>query len=901
MILDLKALIEKFNPAVRTAMESAAALCVSRTNYEVEIEHFLLKAIEVENADLYLILSHFRLRPERVIASLRASLDRLKTGNARGPALSPALVKMLTEAWTLGSLNYGASEVRTGHALLATLSEESLARQIHDVSRELAGISVEELRRNLPKIVEGSSEARVYPLDIADTALLATDASPGSTVRTSTVFLDQYTTDLTKDAREGRIDPVIGRDVEIRQVIDVLMRRRQNNPILTGEAGVGKTAVVEGLALRVVTGDVPPALRQVRLHSLDLALLQAGASVKGEYENRLKGLVKEIKSSPHPVILFLDEAHTIVGAGAQAGQGDAANILKPALARGELRTIAATTWSEYKQYFEKDAALARRFQVIRVEEPSEAQCETMLRGVLSSLEEHHGVRVLDEALSAAVRLSHRYLPGRQLPDKAISVLDTACARVALSQSSVPPAMEVISRDVQSLETQGRVLKREQRSGAMHGERLIEIGSKLKQAKLDLGELQQRWDDEKTMVEQMRQLRALLEEEEGTSAKTEDGSEASVRAEHFRQLVDLRERLKEVQQRTPLTHPAVDGEMIGEVISEWTGVPLGTMLEDEIEKILTLEDALRKRVIGQDAALAAIAQRVQTSRANLDDPSKPVGVFLLVGPSGVGKTETALVLADLLYGGERNLITINMSEFQEAHTVSTLKGSPPGYVGYGVGGRLTEAIRRQPYSVLLLDEIEKAHPDVLELFFQVFDKGTMEDGEGRRINFRNTLILMTSNVTSDRITRMALESDGTLDSAEVVAAIRPELNHIFKPAFLGRTLVVPYFPVQDEVLDAITRLKLGRIQRQMQQNHGLALTYGDELIELVRQRCLEVESGARSVDNLLSNTLLPEISRQLLRCMATSEEHRTVTVGITESGELRYEWDAVEKIQELATA
>ena len=679
------------------------------------------------------------------------------------------------------------------------------------------------------------------------------------------------------------------------------MRRRQNNPILTGEAGVGKTAVVEGLALRIAAGDVPPALKQVRVHSLDLALLQAGASVKGEYENRLKGLIKEIKSSPLPIILFLDEAHTIVGAGAQAGQGDAANILKPALARGELRTIAATTWSEYKQYFEKDAALARRFQVIRVEEPSEAQCEAMLRGVLHSLEEHHAVRVLDEALSAAVRLSHRYLPGRQLPDKAISVLDTACARVALSQNATPPAMEAVARSVQLLETQQRVLEREQRSGASHAERLAEIESRLTAVEAERAKLQLRWDEERKIVQQMQAARAYLEAEQDLNKPARSQAEETTRLEQFRLLTTLRERLKEVQQRQPLTYPAVDSKMIGEVISEWTGVPLGTMLEDEIEKILTLEATLKTRVIGQDQALAAIAQRVQTSRANLDDPSKPIGVFLLVGPSGVGKTETALVLADLLYGGEQNLITINMSEFQEAHSVSTLKGSPPGYVGYGVGGRLTEAIRRQPYSVLLLDEIEKAHPDVLELFFQVFDKGIMEDGEGRRINFRNTLILMTSNATSDRILRMALEEETDLAAGDVVTAIRPELNRIFKPAFLGRTLIVPYLPVQDEVLDAITRLKLGRIQRRLLENHGIRLLYEDSLVELVRRRCLEVESGARSVDHLLSNTLLPEISRKMLQYMATGEEHRTITVGMTNAGTFDYVWDEAVMPAELVMA
>jgi len=880
MILDLKSLIERCNPATRAAMEGAAALCVSRTNYEVELEHFLLKAIEVEGGDLSLILDRVEIRRERIAAQLRESLHRLKTGNTRGPVFSPSLVKLLTQAWTLGTLNYGANEIRTGFALLAALSEDSLALRLNDISRELAGISSDVLRRDLASWTAGSKEESEAAH--AEGSAPAEESNGVSAPKPKSVFLAQYTTDMTEEARAGRIDAVVGRDPEIRQVIDVLMRRRQNNPMLTGEAGVGKTAVVEGLALRIVSGDVPPPLRHVRLHSLDLALLQAGASVKGEFENRLKGLVQEIKSSPQPVILFLDEAHTLVGAGAQAGQGDAANILKPALARGELRTIAATTWSEYKQYFERDAALARRFQVVKVEEPSEEQCESMLRGVLSALESHHGVRVLDEALAAAVKLSHRYMPGRQLPDKAVSVLDTACARVALSQSSTPPAMEAVSRRILSIERQSETLERERRSGGSHTERLADLEVELLQAKGEQAELQQRWETEKKSVEEMRGLREQLENDASV--------DNAARETKLERLKELREELARVQAYQPLTHPAVDGQIIGEVISEWTGVPLGRMLEDEVEKILTLEERLQRRVIGQEEALTAIAQRVQTSRAGLDDPSKPLGVFLLVGPSGVGKTETALALAELLYGGERNLVTINMSEFQEAHSVSTLKGAPPGYVGYGAGGRLTEAVRRQPYSVLLLDEIEKAHPDVLKLFYQVFDKGTMEDGEGRRIDFRNTLILMTSNAASELLTRMVLQAEETPTSTEIVAVLRPELNRIFEPAFLGRALIVPYFPVQDEVLETITRLKIQRIQHRLQQNHGVALEYDDSLVTLIRQRCLEVESGARSVDQLLANTLLPEISRQLLQRMALEEALGSVRVSATEEGDLLYEWE-----------
>lgn len=890
MISSLKSLVGKFDDTMRSAMESAAGLCVTRTHYEVEIEHFLTKAIEMEDADIALILEHYGVKRPRLLAELRASLDRLKTGNTRGPAFSPSLVKMFSEAWSIATLNFEATQIRTGHALMALLNEDGLSRLLHDVSKELQKVSLEALRKDFDGIVAASNETSIAAL--SKEATEGEEREKGS-VATPTPFLDQYTTDLTKEAREGRVDAVIGRDREIRQIVDVLMRRRQNNPILTGEAGVGKTAVVEGLALCIASGNVPPALRGVRLHSLDLALLQAGASVKGEFENRLKGLVQEVKASPQPVILFIDEAHTMIGAGGQAGQGDAANILKPALARGELRTIAATTWSEYKQYFEKDAALARRFQVVKIEEPSEALCEAMLRGILASLERHHGVRIMDEALASAVRLSHRYLAGRQLPDKAVSVLDTACARVALSQNASPSAMEEINRRVMALEAQKRVLTREQATGSPHEKRLAEIEAGLAEAQLKLNELKSRWEQENQLVQQIQALRTRLEDEmEGT---------ANNRLAAVQQLTQLQNTLRDLQQRTPLTHLAVDSQIVGEVISEWTGIPLGKMLDDEIAMIVSLEDGLRKRVIGQDQALVAIAQRVQTSRANLDDPGKPIGVFLLTGPSGVGKTETALALAELLYGGEHNLISINMSEFQEGHSVSTLKGAPPGYVGYGQGGVLTEAVRRQPYSVVLLDEVEKAHADVLELFFQVFDKGYMEDGEGRGIDFRNTLILLTTNAASDMIAKLTADPDTAPLPTDMVTAIRPELNRIFKPAFLGRTLVVPYYPVRDEVLKQIIRLKLSRIQKRLLENHRVMLTCHESLVDLVKQRCIEVESGARNVDHLLSNTMLPEISRQLLTRMVEGEALERITVGAAENGEFTYLWNAPEHEEALAQA
>ncbi|HEX3438460.1 MAG TPA: type VI secretion system ATPase TssH [Pseudacidobacterium sp.] len=890
MISSLKSLVGKFDDAMRSAMEGAAGLCVTRTHYEVEIEHFLTKTVEMEDADIALILEHYGVKRQRLLAELRASLDRLKTGNTRGPAFSPSLVKMFSEAWSIATLNFEATQIRTGHALMALLNEDGLSRLLHDISKELQKVSLEALRRDFDVIVAASSETSIAALskEAADV-----EAGERGKVETPTPFLDQYTTDITKEARAGRMDAVIGRDREIRQIVDVLMRRRQNNPILTGEAGVGKTAVVEGLALCIAAGDVPPALRDVRLHSLDLALLQAGASVKGEFENRLKGLVQEVKASPQPVILFIDEAHTMIGAGGQAGQNDAANILKPALARGELRTIAATTWSEYKQYFEKDAALARRFQVVRIEEPSEALCEAMLRGILASLERHHGVRILDESLASAVRFSHRYLAGRQLPDKAVSVLDTACARVALSQNASPSAMEEIHRLVMTLEAQKRVLTREQAAGASHEKRLAEIEAGLSEAQLKLNALKSRWEQENQLVQQIQALRTQLEGEiEGTT---------NTRLAVVQQLRQMQNTLRDLQQRTPLTHLAVDSQIVGEVISEWTGIPLGKMLDDEIAMILNLEDGLKKRVIGQDHALVAIAQRVQTSRANLDDPGKPIGVFLLAGPSGVGKTETALALAELLYGGEHNLISINMSEFQEAHSVSTLKGAPPGYVGYGQGGVLTEAIRRQPYSVVLLDEVEKAHADVLELFFQVFDKGYMEDGEGRGIDFRNTLILLTTNAASDMIAKLTADPDTAPLPTDMVAAIRPELNRIFKPAFLGRTLVVPYYPVRDEVLKQIIRLKLSKIQKRLLENHRVVLSCHESLVDLVKQRCIEVESGARNVDHLLSNTMLPEISRQLLMRMVEGEALERITVGAAENGEFIYSWNSIEHEEVLAQA
>ena len=909
--MNLKALIGKLNDTTRGALEGAAGLCLSRTHYDIEIEHYLTKLLDSSSNDAASILKHFEVDRSKLTGELARSLDRLKTGNARTPTLSPTLVKMLSEAWTLASIDYGAAQIRSGFTLLALASNDELARLMREVSREFQKVEVDALRKDFFAIVATSNEEAMA--DIADAAAAATP-SAGARPGGKTPNLDQYTVNLTEKAKTGKVDPVLGRDFEIRQVIDILMRRRQNNPILTGEAGVGKTAVVEGFALRVAQGDVPPPLRNVTVRTLDLALLQAGAGIKGEFENRLKGLIEEVKASPQPIILFIDEAHTMIGAGGQAGQGDAANLLKPALARGELRTIAATTWSEYKKYFEKDPALARRFQVVKVEEPIETQCLTMLRGIVPSLEQHHKVRILDEGLTAAVHLSHRYLAGRQLPDKAVSVLDTACARLALGQSATPPAIEDCVRQIDDLAVQRRILERETAVGTDHHERLEEIVTKSGQTETRLAELRSRFDQERTLVTAIRDLRAQLEAAaEPKAGSSEDGSGVrgvaaatlvapsssassavavapnavhvgALRAELTRAESDL----ASLQGETPMIRVAVDAQIVGEVISAWTGIPVGKMVKDEITTVLSLPSFLGQRVIGQMHALELIGQRISTSRARLDDPNKPIGVFMLVGPSGVGKTETALALSDLLYGGEHNLITINMSEFQEAHTVSTLKGSPPGYVGYGEGGVLTEAVRRRPYSVVLLDEVEKAHPDVLELFYQVFDKGNMEDGEGREIDFKNTIIILTTNAGTETMAKLCADPE-TMPSPEgLVKALKPELNKIFKPAFLGRMVVIAYLPIRDENMKTIINLKLGKIQRRIHENHRVNLTYDSAVVNEVAKRCTEVESGARNVDNILTNTLLPEISRQLLGRMAEGVATERIHVGIGEDGAFVYQ-------------
>ncbi len=913
MGISLKSIVSKLNDTTRTALEGAAGLCLARTHYDVEIEHFVLKLLDTTDSDFAKIAKQFGVDKARLSGELSRALDKLKTGNARTPSFSPSLFNMLTEAWTIGSLEYGAFQVRTGFAVLALVSHEDLSRIVREIGKELQKIEPEALRKQLPAIMADSLEyAAEAPAASGAPGAPATAKAGGKTPN-----LDQFTVNLTENAKKGKIDPVLGRDFEIRQIVDILTRRRQNNPILTGEAGVGKTAVVEGFAHRIIQGDVPPVLRNVTVRTLDLALLQAGAGIKGEFENRLKSLIEEVKSSPTPIILFIDEAHTMIGAGGAAGQGDAANLLKPALARGELRTIAATTWSEYKKYFEKDPALARRFQVVKVEEPTETSCNVMMRAVAPFLEKHHGVRILDEGVQAAVKFSHRYLPDRQLPDKAVSVLDTACARLSLGQNATPPAIEDATREIDDCDVQTRVLEREAALGADHSERLAAIAKKKAAAEARLAELNARWEKERDLVSRIREIRAKLEGEAhpavaaapaaavnapaavaaGAAATPTDSAAAPAEAAPAPAAIDpaaLRAELKtldaeleQLQGENPLMRICVDAQIVGDVISGWTGIPIGRMLKDEVQAILELEGVLGKRVIGQNHALAQISERIRTSKAGMEDPSKPIGVFMLVGPSGVGKTETAITLAEQLYGGERSMITINMSEFQEAHTVSTLKGSPPGYVGYGEGGVLTEAVRRKPYSVVLLDEVEKAHPDVLELFFQVFDKGKMEDGEGREIDFKNTIIILTSNAGTDTLMKLTADPETMPGPEGLVKALKPELNKIFKPAFLGRMVIIPYFPIRDEALKQIVRLKIAKIQKRLLETHKIPLTHDEAVVEEVAKRCTEVESGARNVDNILTNTMLPEISRYILSRMADRQKLAPIHVSIGADGNFVY--------------
>ncbi|GLR08549.1 type VI secretion system ATPase TssH [Mixta theicola] len=862
-------LFGKLDTLLFTSLESATAFCKLRGNPYVELVHWLHQLMQHQDGDLQQLIRHFSLDEEALTRDIVAALDRLPRGASAVSDLSEHIDSAVERAWVYGSLKFGVTRIRGGHLLIGMLKTFNLANVLKSISPQFSRLSADLLMEQFEAIFANSKEAQ--PESAQPESVLAAPQRQGT--------LAQYAQDLTARAREGKIDPVAGRDEEIRQMVDILMRRRQNNPLLTGEAGVGKTSVVEGLALRIAAGDVPPPLRDVQLWLLDMGMLQAGAGMKGEFEARLQALINEVHASPTPIVLFIDEIHTLVGAGGQQGTGDAANLLKPALARGQLRTIGATTWAEYKKYIEKDPALTRRFQTVQVHEPDEEKALLMLRSIVSTLEKHHQVLLLDEAVSAAVKLSHRYIPARQLPDKAVALLDTACARVAVSQGAQPPQLEDCLHRIAALETEREIAEREAKLASGGSERIVQLDARLATLAQERDALTERWQQERERVAAIISLRARLY-----------GEPADNLAALQQQLAEKQQALSVLQGEAPLLFAAVDASVVAAVVSDWTGIPLGRMVKNEIEAVLNLADTLSERVIGQHHGLELIAKRVRTARARLDDPDKPVGVFMLCGPSGVGKTETALALAESLYGGEQNIITINMSEFQEAHTVSTLKGAPPGYVGYGEGGVLTEAVRRRPYSVVLLDEIEKAHPDVHEIFFQVFDKGWMEDGEGRHIDFRNTIIILTSNVGSQLISAMCADPELMPEPEALSTALRGPLLEHFPPALLGRLLVVPYYPLSDTMLAAIVRLQLKRIQRRLEDNHAIISQIDDGVISQIVQRCTEVESGGRMVNAILTNTLLPQMSQLLLTASAHDQRYRYLRVSF-DQGEFQCQFEA----------
>jgi type VI secretion system protein VasG len=874
------ALFGKLNPLAYRAIDSATVFCKLRGNPYVELVHWIHQILQLQDSDLHQIIKKFALDPSRLVKDMTEALDRLPRGSTSVTDLSSHVEDAVERGWVFGTLMFGETQVRTGHLIVGMLKTSTLRNALLGISREFDKIKLDTLTDDFTGITGKSPEEGMAARDGFQSGGGAAPGESSGAMPSAQLgkqeALKRFTIDLTDKARKGEIDSIVGRDDEIRQIVDILMRRRQNNPILTGEAGVGKTAVVEGFALRIIKGDVPPALKDVSLRTLDVGLLQAGASMKGEFENRLRQVIDEVQASPTPIVLFIDEAHTLIGAGGAAGTGDAANLLKPALARGTLRTIAATTWAEYKKYFEKDPALTRRFQVIQVDEPSEEKAILMMRGIASAMESHHRVQLLDEAIEAAVKLSHRYIPARQLPDKAVSLIDTACARVAISQHAVPAEVDDSRRRIEALETELRIIGRERDVGVDTAKREAAAEEKLAAEKERLVGLEERWTKEKALVDQILALRADLRGKTGTVEAKEDAAPAATggaeptRDALLAELIKLQGELAEMQGETPLILPSVDAQAVAAVVGDWTGIPVGRMVKNEIETVLNLAKTLNQRVIGQSHGLEMIAKRIQTSRAGLDNPSKPIGVFMLCGPSGVGKTETALTLAEQLYGGEQNVITINMSEFQEAHTVSTLKGAPPGYVGYGEGGVLTEAVRRKPYSVVLLDEVEKAHPDVHEIFFQVFDKGVMEDGEGRVIDFKNTLILLTSNVGSDLIMNMCADPELMPEPEGLAKALREPLLKVFPAALLGRIVTIPYYPLSNDMIQNIIRLQLGRIGKRIGVNHGLPFTYEDAVVELVASRCTELESGGRMIDAILTNTMLPRISEEFLTRMVNGQ-------------------------------
>ncbi|CAH0296298.1 Chaperone protein ClpB [Massilia sp. Bi118] len=889
------ALFGKLNSLCYRAVESSTVFCKLRGNPYVEIVHWLHQLLQLQDSDLVRIVRQYELDAAALARDLTAALDRLPRCATSVTDLSSQLEETVERAWVYGTLMFGESQIRSGHLVIGMLKTTGLRNALYGMSKQFERIKLEHLSDNFARLLATSPEAGLSATD----GFTGGGAAPGEAsgaiapaAMGKQEALKKFTVDLTEQARSGKMDPIVGRDDEIRQMVDILMRRRQNNPIMIGEAGVGKTAVVEGFAQRIARGDVPPSLKDVELRTLDVGLLQAGASMKGEFEQRLRSVIDEVQASSKPIILFIDETHTLVGAGGAAGTGDAANLLKPALARGTLRTIGATTFAEYKKHIEKDPALTRRFQSIQVDEPSEERAILMMRGVASTMEKHHKVQILDEALEAAVRLSHRYIPARQLPDKAVSLIDTACARVAVSLHATPAEVDDSRKRIEALETELAIIGREGAIGIDTGKRASEANDLLGAERTRLAGLEQRWDAERALVDQLLALRAQLRDGanpvEGTGSKLEAAAAPAAtnmtpeeRADLMARLKDVQAELSELQGEDPLILPTVDYQAVASVVGDWTGIPVGRMAKNEMETILNIAATLSERVIGQDHAMEMIAKRIQTSRAGLDNPSKPIGVFMLAGTSGVGKTETALALAEALYGGEQNLITINMSEYQEAHTVSTLKGAPPGYVGYGEGGVLTEAVRRKPYSVVLLDEVEKAHPDVHEIFFQVFDKGFMEDGEGRFIDFKNTLIILTTNAGTELIASLCKDPDLMPDPEGMAKALREPLLKVFPPALLGRLVTIPYYPLSDDMLGRIVRLQLNRIKKRVEARYKIPFTYSDEVVRLVVSRCTESESGGRMIDAILTNTMLPDMSREFLTRMMEGRTAERVEVGVAD--------------------
>jgi type VI secretion system protein VasG len=905
--ISLEAVTGKLNRVGYDAFIQALRHAKSAGNRNVELAHWLLHILQQERTDIGLAADHFKLDRAKLMSDIAKVVDGFRKNETEMPGVSNTVIDVLDRGWHYATLFFGETQIRSGHVLVAALKSLELRRALLNISQEFGKVNVDALSAEHRATFAGSEEENLRPMDGSGLRAAGTPGAEAAAGPKGTTPLDRYSQDLTAKAKAGEMDPILGRDDEIRQIIDVLMRRRQNNPILTGEAGVGKTAVVEGFAQHVASGDVPPPLRGVRVCALDIGLMQAGASMKGEFEQRLRSVIDEVQASPQPIILFIDEAHTLIGAGGQAGTGDAANLLKPALARGTLRTIAATTWSEYRQYIEKDPALTRRFQPVHIDEPDVARCCDMLRGILAPMEKHHKVRISDAAIVAAVQLSSRYIPARQLPDKAVSLLDTASARVAISQSATPAMIEDNRVAITAREAEKAALVSDSDLGVDDKERIAEIDTEIASLKEKLANLEAEWASEQKLVEEIRSLRDILNPK--AADKKTDATESAAPADGTAPLAaaanisetpaptaeearqQLRDKFNTLEARDPekrMIYAHVDEQAVASVVSDWTGIPVGRMVKDEVETVLSLPEILNRRVVGQSHGLRMISKRIETSRAKLDNPNKPIGVFMLCGPSGVGKTETALALAEALYGGEQNMITINMSEFQEAHTVSSLKGAPPGYVGYGEGGRLTEAVRRKPYSVILLDEVEKAHPDVHEIFFQVFDKGIMEDGNGRRIDFKNTLIILTTNVGTETIMGLSRDPLYKQDSDALAARLRPDLLKVFPAALLGRIVSIPYYPLSDQMLSGITRLQLDRIGKRIHENHDAAFVYGDDVVNYIVSKCNDPDSGGRMIDNIITNTLLPSLSREFLKRSLAKEELKEAKVTI-DNEDFAYAW------------